>query len=91
MKIYVLIGIWHGCLNDVTAYMDVVQARMARDELLKEYDLTDEDKPDNAHSEECRWNDENEVHLHEVELTTEAQAILSTKYAWFDCFPSCQI
>jgi len=68
MKIYVLVGIWQGCLNDVEAYTDRRQAKDARARMLSEYSLTDEDKPDNQHSQDCRWNDENEVHLHEVTL-----------------------
>lgn len=68
MKIFVLVGIWKGCLNDVIALNDLDLAKTARDTLLKKYDLTDEDKPENQHSQECRWNDENEIHLHEVEL-----------------------
>lgn len=65
---YVVIGVWAGCLHDVSVHSTLEKARAQRDSMLKEFGLTDEDKPDNQHNPECRWNDENEVHLHTVGL-----------------------
>ena len=67
-KIHVLIGIWQGCLHDVRVYTDIKRARNARDAMLRDYRLSEEDKPDNKHNPECRWNDENELHLHTIKL-----------------------
>ena len=47
------------------------EALKKRDELTKSYGLTDEDKPNKApsvHSEDCRWNDDDEVHMHGLDL-----------------------
>lgn len=67
-KISVLIGIWGGCLEDIKVVTNPHNAQEVKKQMLKDYNLTEADIPDNAHSKECRWNDENEVHLHEVEI-----------------------
>lgn len=71
MKVYVIIGVWQGCLQDVSIRTRRKEALKKRDALMKQYDLTEDDKPDKApgaHSLDCRWNDEKEVHMHEMNL-----------------------
>ena len=76
MKVFIIIGIWAGCLQDVQAFTDQEKARAQRKVMLKDYGLTDDDKPDNQHSPECRWNDENELHLHEVEMLRDGSSVV---------------
>ena len=66
-------GIWSGCLNDVSVHDTIEKARGKRDALLREYFLTDEDVPDNQHNPDRRWNDEAELHVHAVTLETERE------------------
>jgi hypothetical protein len=68
MLVHVIAGVLGGCLADIEVFTDINEARKARDILAKTYGLSNKDKPDNQHSQECRWNDENEVHLHSAEL-----------------------
>jgi hypothetical protein len=68
MLVHVVVGVLGGCLADIEVFADINDARKARDGLAKTYGLSNKDKPDNQHSQECRWNDENEIHLHSVEL-----------------------
>lgn len=70
MEVYTVIGIWGGCLNEVSIHSTIGEARISRDARLSGYGLTDEDIPDNQHSPECRWNGENELHLHTVKMET---------------------
>lgn len=67
-EIYVVIGILAGCLQEIHVFFgNRKAAEDKRDSMLKDYGLTDSDKPNNQHSSDCRWNDENEVHLHELQ------------------------
>ena len=62
---YVLAAIRAGCLEEIHVFFDNKKAaKNKRDSLLEDYGLTKKDKPDNSHCPDCRWNDENEVHLH---------------------------
>jgi hypothetical protein len=69
MQIYVVIGLFGGCLNEEHAFTDRKNALEKRDSMLKEYGLSDADKPDNQHNPDCRWNEENEVHVHTLEVS----------------------
>ena len=66
--LHVIVGLRGGCLEDVFLFIDEKKANEKRKSMLKDYELTDKDKPDNAHSRKCRWNSENELHLHQVEV-----------------------
>jgi len=64
--LYAVVGVRGGCLEDLFLLSDKRQAEKKRDSMLKDYGLTQKDKPDNQHVKSCRWNSENEVHLHEM-------------------------
>lgn len=66
--IHVVAGVRGGCLQDLFLYTDEEKAKKKRKSILKDYGLSDKDKPDNQHSQECRWNSDNEIHLHTTEL-----------------------
>ena len=68
MEVHIIVGVWKGILQDLEAFIDIKKARGRRSEMLEGYGLTDEDVPDNQHNPECRWNEENELHLHTIEL-----------------------
>jgi hypothetical protein len=67
-KIFVVLSVYKGCLDEVSAFRKRSQATARRNELCKDIGLTEKDRPDNAHYRSCRWNDEKEVHLHPVDL-----------------------
>jgi len=68
LKVHVVAGVFGGCFDYLEVFTDIEKARKALSAQLEAYGLTDEDKPDNQHNQECRWNDENELHLHSVKL-----------------------
>lgn len=68
--VYLLVGLYGGCLEDLKIFLEETEAKQARDKMLVDYKLT-------AERDECccakiggiglcRWNDENEVHLHKL-------------------------
>ena len=68
---YVIIGIWHGTLQDVHVRVRKPAAIIVRDRLMKACGLSSRDRSDKKpgiHPAECRWNDENEIHIHESRL-----------------------
>lgn len=85
MELYVVVGVWSGCLHDASVHVTLEKAREQRDSMLNEYGLTNEDVPDNQHNPECRWNDENELHLHTVETT---EGVLESLYHGVERFLS---
>jgi len=85
MRLYVVVGVWAGCLHDASVHVTVEKAREQRDKMLEGYGLTNEDKPDNQHNPECRWNDENELHLHTIQTT---EGVLDSLYHGVERFLS---
>jgi len=72
MRIYVVVGVFQGVVNDVEGFIDAGEAELELARLRHEYGIVP------GHEEES----ENNVQLHEVDVDARPVSVLMTRLTW---------